>query len=63
MLFTVWLINSYFVHNFKPKKVKFKYLIDNTVIGLRSFINFASVKDIIIKCNPTMDLWKFASNN
>ena len=44
------------------KNFKFKYLIDDIVIDLRSSRNFVNMKDIRRKCNPIMDLSKFTSN-
>ena len=40
------------------KKLKFKYLIDDIAIDLRSFENFANNKDIRRKCNSTVDSLK-----
>ena len=36
MLFTIQLINLFFVHNFRPKKLEIKYLIDNIAIDFLS---------------------------
>ena len=56
MLFNSWnLILEY-------KNLKFKHLIDDIVINLWPFWNFASMKDIRRKCNPIVGLLKFTSN-
>ena len=43
MSFTIWSRSSYFMHNFKCKNLRFKYMIDNIVIDLRSSWNFSSM--------------------
>ena len=62
MLFTIWLITLLFIHNFRPKKLEFKYLVDNIVIDFWSFWNFTSMEDIIRTCNSMVRFSKFASN-
>ena len=44
------------------KNLKFKHLIDDIVIDLWSFENFACMEDTSRKFNPMVDLLKFASN-
>ena len=62
MLFTIWFINLFFIHNFKLQKLKFKHLIDNITIDLLFFWNFASMEDIIRTCNLIFRFTKFTSN-
>ena len=42
--------------------MKFKHLIDNIVINLYYIENFANMKHIRRKCNPTMHYSKFTFN-
>ena len=42
--------------------MQFKQLIDDIVIDLQSFGNFASIENIRRKCNPKVDFSKFISN-
>ena len=44
------------------QKFQFKHLIDDIVVYLSSFGNFASIVDIRRKYNPMIDLSKFTSN-
>ena len=50
------------MHNCKLQKIKFKYLIDYIVINLWFSKNFTNIEDIRKKCNPIVNLSKFASN-
>ena len=53
-------LQTYFVYIIlNHKNLKFKQLIGNITINLWSSEDFASIKDIRRKCNPTMDLSKF----
>ena len=62
MLFTIWHITYFSFIILDYKNLKFKHLIDNVVINFRSFIIFASIKDIRRRCNLIVDLSKFISN-
>ena len=62
MLFTIWPITYFSFIILDYKNLKFKHLIDNVVINFRSFIIFASIKDIRRRCNLIVDLSKFISN-
>ena len=42
--------------------MKFKHLIDNIVTNFWFYGNFASMKNIIKKCNPIVNFSKFTSN-
>ena len=42
--------------------MQFKQLIDDIVIDLQYFGNFASIENIRRKCNPKVDFSKFISN-
>ena len=42
--------------------MKFKYLIDDMVIEILFFRNFANMENIKRKCNPMMNLSKFTYN-
>ena len=44
------------------KILKFKHLIDNIVTNFLFYGNFASMKNIIKKCNPIVNFSKFTSN-
>ena len=44
------------------KNLQFKQFIDNTAINLQSSRNFTSIENIIRRCNPMVDLPKFAFN-
>ena len=46
----------------KYKNSKFKYFIDDITIDILSSWNFASMEDIIRKCNKMVDSLKFTSN-
>ena len=50
------------MHKFKYKNLKFKYLINHIVIDLKLPWNFASMNNIKIKYNSTVDLSKFTFN-
>ena len=50
------------MHNFKLKKYKFKYLVDNMIIDLWFFGNFLSIENIKRKCNLTVEFSKCTSN-
>ena len=46
MYFTVWSINSSFMHYFKLLKLESRQLINNIAVNLWSLWNFVSVKNI-----------------
>ena len=62
MLFTIWIINLFYIHNFRLQNLKFKHLIDDMTIDFWSSINFANMKDTRRKYNSIVDLSKFTSN-
>ena len=62
MLFIIWSINLFFVHNFYYKDLKFKHLIDYIAIDFLFFRNFVSIKFIRKKCNPKVDLSNIGNN-
>ena len=43
MLFTIWSINSSFMHYFKLQKLEFKQLIDDIANDFLSFWNFVNI--------------------
>ena len=43
MLFTIWSINSSFMHYFKLQKLEFKQLIDDIANDFWSFWNFVNI--------------------
>ena len=61
MLFIIWFINLNFYVILDYKNLKFKDLIDDIAINLWSFWNFANMKDIRRKFNPTVNLSQFTS--
>ena len=54
LLFDPW--NHLLCMILKYKNLKLKNLIDNIVIDLWLFWNFANIEDIKRKCNPMVDL-------
>ena len=61
MLFTIWFINLNFYVILDYKNSKFINLIDNIPIDIWSFWNFANMKYIRRKFNPTVNLSQFTS--
>ena len=55
MLFNIWSINLFFKYNFK-------HLIDDIIIDLWSFTDFANMEDIRRKWSPMVNLSKFTFN-
>ena len=53
ILFTIRSINLFLCIILDYKNLKFKHLIDDIAIDLYSFENFANMKHIRRKCNPT----------
>ena len=62
MLFTIWSINLFFMHNLNYKNLKFKHLTDNIAIDLWFFGKFVNMWVIRRKRYPIVDLSKFISN-
>ena len=56
MLFIIWFINLNFYVILDYKNSKFKDFIDDIVIDLWSFWNFANIKDTRRKCNSIVNL-------
>ena len=49
MIFTIQVVNLFLCIILDHKNLKFKYLIDNIIIDSLSFLNFASLENIIRK--------------
>ena len=59
---TIWSINLFIIHNFKLKNLKFKHSINDIIIDIWFFENFANIKDMRKKFNPIVGLSKLTSN-
>ena len=62
MLFIIQSINLFLFIILEYKNLKFKHLINNITIDRWSSRNFANMENIRRKCNPILNLSKFASN-
>ena len=62
MLFTIILVNLFFIYYFRSQKYEILIFFDDITINLLFSSNFTSTKDIIRICNPIIRFSKFTLN-